>query len=98
MVMIAMGITRELEPAATLRQFQLLKQAHRRKQSKCAVHSGQGHALLVAQQPLVHLFGAEMTAGTDPLEQRQHPLPLGREAMAAIVQAVAQDRGIPGLG
>jgi uncharacterized protein YqfA (UPF0365 family) len=98
MVMIAMGFTRELEPAAALWQFQLLKQTHRGEQPQGAINSGQGNALVFAQQPLVHLFGTEVASAADALEQGQHPLPLGSEAVAAVVQAVAQGRRVPGLG
>ena len=45
---------------------------------------------MVAQQALVHLFGREVAALTDALEQLEHPLTLGGEPLAAIVQARAQ--------
>jgi len=98
MVVITTGIAGELEPATTLRQLQLLEQPHGGEQPQGAIHGGQGHPLLVAQQALVHLLGAEMAALTDSLEQGQHTLPLGGEPVPAIVEGGAQSGGVQGLG
>ena len=78
MVMVAVGVASQLEAAPSLRQLQLLQQAHATEQTQGAVHRGQGHTLLGAQQPLVHLFSTQVAAFADPLKQLQHPLTLGR--------------------
>ncbi len=85
-----MGITGQLKPPAPLGEFQLLQQTHRAQQPQRAVHRGQRHPLLVAQKTLVHLFGTEVSAFADPLKQGEHPLALGREPLATVVQAGAQ--------
>ena len=38
----------------------------------------------------MHLFGAEVAAFADALEQAQHPLALGREPLAPAIEGVAQ--------
>ena len=90
MVVVAVGIAGQLKTAAALGQLELLEQAHRTEQPQGAIHRGQRHPLLAAQQALVHLFRTEMAALADALEQGQHPLPLGREPLTAIVQAGTQ--------
>ena len=101
-VMVAVGIAGQLKAASPLRKLQLLQQAHRAQQAQGAVHRGQRHPLLTAQQALVHLFGTQMAALTDALEQGQHALALGGEPLATIVKAGAQaglggHHSIPGL-
>ena len=38
----------------------------------------------------MHLFGAEVAAFTDALEQAQHPLALGRQPLAPAIEGRAQ--------
>jgi hypothetical protein len=40
----------------------------------------------------VHFFGAEVAAFAELLEEFQHPLTLGRQALSPIVQTAAQAR------
>ena len=89
-VMVPVGLAGQLEATPSLRQLELLQQTHRTEQPQGAVHGGQRDAALAAAQPLMHVLGAEVTAGAYLLEQGQHPLPLGREPLAAVVQAAAQ--------
>ena len=96
MVVVAVGITGQLKAASTLGQLEFLEQAHRTEQPQGAVHRGKRHPLLAAQQALVHLFRTEMAALADALKQGQHPLALGRQPLAAIVQAGA--KAIPTSG
>lgn len=96
--MVAVGIASQFEAAAPFRQLEFLKQAHAAEQPQGAIHGGQGHPFLITQEPLMHRLGAEVTALADPLEQGQHPLPLGGEPLAAIVQAGAQTGCAMGSG
>ncbi len=99
MVVVAMlGIPRQLEAAPAIGEFQLLQQLQGAEQPQGSIHRGQGHTTGWASrtdargvaQTLVHVFGAEVAASTDLLEQGQHPLPLGGEALAPLMQAAAQ--------
>ena len=93
-VVVAVGIGGQFVAPPSLRQLQFLEQPHGTQQSQGAIHRGQGHLLLLGQQPLVHLLSTEMAAGTALLEQGEHALALGREPLAAVVQRAAQ--GIAG--
>ena len=77
MMVVAVGITRELKATATLREFQFLKQAHAAEKPEGSVDGGEGHPLLGTQKPLVHLLSTEVTTFPNPLKQGQHPLALG---------------------
>jgi hypothetical protein len=77
MMVVAVGISGELEAPATLGEFQLLEQAHATEKPESSVHGGEGHPLLGTQKPLVHLLSTEVTAFADPLKQGQHTLALG---------------------
>ena len=90
MMVIAVGITSELKAPASLGELELLQQTHRAQQPQRAVHRGQRHPLLVAQETLVHLFSTEVRSLADPLKQGKHPLALGREPLATVVQAGAE--------
>jgi len=108
MVVVAMlGIPRQLEAAPAIGKFQFLQQLQGAEQPQGSIHRGQGDAArwarrtdggLGAAQALVHVFGAEVAARADLLEQGQHPLPLGGEALAPLMQAAAQTlhSGYPG--
>jgi hypothetical protein len=93
MVVITVGITGQLVAPATFREFQFLEQAHGTQEPQGAVHGCQGHPLLLGQKPLMHLFGTEVAAGTALLKQGEHPLALGSEPLAAIVEGGAQGIG-----
>ena len=90
MMVITVGIISQLIASATFRKFQLLKQPHRTEQPQGAVNRGQRHPLLLGQQALVHLLSTEVAADADVLEQGQDSLPLGREALAAIMKTGLQ--------
>ena len=90
MVMIAVAGAGELEAPTTLRQLQLLQQPHRAQQPQGAVHRRQRNPPLGAQQPLMHLLGAEMAAFTKPLEQIKDALALRREPLASVVETGPQ--------
>ena len=86
-MVVAMGITGQLKAASPFGQLQLLQQAHGAEQPQGAIHRGQRNPGLGSQQALMHLLGAEMTALAQALKQPQHPLALGGEPLAAIMQA-----------
>lgn len=92
-MVIAVGITGQLEATPPFGQFQFPQQLHRTEQPQGAVHGGQRHPFVRTQEALMDFLGAEVTAFTDPLEQREHLLPLGREPLASPMQAGAQLRG-----
>jgi hypothetical protein len=89
-MVVAVGIPGQFKAPATLRQFQLLQQAHATKKPQGSVHRGEGHPLLGPQQPLVHLLRTEVTAFPNPLKQGQHALALGGQALAAIMKTGPQ--------
>ena len=89
-VVAVLGVACQLEAAAPIRELQFLQQVQGAQQPQGAVHRGQGDPAIAAAQPLVHVLGAEVAAGADLLEQGQHPLPLGGEALAPFMQAGAQ--------
>jgi hypothetical protein len=92
MMVVAVGFTAELEAASAFGEFEFLQQPHGAQQPQAAVDGGQRDPLLAPPQSLVHLFGAEVAAFAKLLEEFQHPLTLGRQALSPIVQAAAQAR------
>lgn len=88
-MVVTVGFTAELEAAPAFCQFEFLQQPHGAQQPQAAVHGGQRDALLPPPQPLVHFLGAEVAAFAELLEEFQHPLPLGRQALSPIVQGAA---------
>ena len=91
-MVVTVGFTAELEAAPAFGEFEFLQQPHGAQQPQAAVNGGQRDALLAPPQSLVHFFGAEVAAFAELLEEFQHPLTLGRQALAPIVQAAAQAR------
>ena len=93
-VVIGMGVAGQLEAAAPFGQFQLLEKAHRTEQPQGAVDGGQRHPLTGTQQALVDFLGTEVAALADAFKQGEDPLALGREPLAAVVEAGAQGAGL----
>ena len=91
-MVVTVGFTAELEAAPAFGEFEFLQQPHGAQQPQAAVDGGQRDALLAPPQALVHFFGAEVAALAELLEEFQHPLTLGRQALSPIVQAAAQAR------
>ena len=93
-VITVIVVAGQFKPPTTFRQLELPQQLHRTEQPQGAIHRGQRHPLLGPQQALMDLFGTEVTAFTDPLKQRQHPLPLGGESLSPAMQGAAQVLGL----
>jgi hypothetical protein len=91
-MVVTVGFTAEFEAAPAFGEFEFLQQPHGAQQPQAAVDGGQRDALLAPPQSLVHFFGTEVAAFAELLEEFQHPLTLGRQALSPIVQAAAQAR------
>jgi len=99
MVVMGVGITGQLKAAPAIRQLELLQQPQGTEQSQTAVHGGQRHPTIAAEQAVVHVLSTQMTALAELLEQGQHLLALGGEPLAPLMQAAAQtERRIGSLG
>ena len=89
-MMIPVIIQGQFKPSPAFAQFQFLKKPHVGQQAQGAIHRGQGHLHLQSHQFVVHVLGAEVTAGSPPLEQLKNPLTLRGQTTAVLVQALLQ--------
>jgi hypothetical protein len=90
MMVVAVSVTGQFVTSPPLRKLQLLKQLHRTEQPQGAVHRGQRHPFLLAEEALMNLLGAQVAAGSDLLKQAEHPLALGGEPLPPVMEGRAQ--------
>jgi hypothetical protein len=90
MVVMGVGITGQLKAAPSIGQFELLEQPEGTEQPQTAVHGGQRHPAIATEQAVVHVLSAEVSALAELLEQGEHLLALGGEALAPLMEAAAQ--------
>ena len=89
-MVVAVIVARQLKASPALGKFQLLQQTHPAQQPQRAIDRRQRHLLPLEPQALMGFLRTEVAPLSQALEQLQHPLPLGSEPLASVVEAAAQ--------